>query len=97
MFHLRFTQSALDDLRFLEKAEQNVVLDAIGRQLTADPLKPTRNRKPLAPNDPSEWELRVGRYRVFYDVDEPKNEVVIKTVGWKEHNKLYIRGKEYKL
>ena len=97
MFDVSFTQSALDDLRHLEKASQVVVLAAIERQLPAEPLKQTRNRKPLKPNDLSQWELRVGVHRAFYDVDEAKNEVTVKAVGWKEHSKLFIRGKEYQL
>ena len=36
-------------------------------------------------------------YRVFYDVNEAGKTVTVKAVGWKEHNKLLIRGKEYQL
>lgn len=37
--------------------------------LAHDPLVPSRNRKPLrAPLAPA-WELRVGAYRAFYEVD----------------------------
>jgi mRNA-degrading endonuclease RelE of RelBE toxin-antitoxin system len=97
MFELVFTESALEDLRFLKKADQNVVLDAIERQLSAEPLAQTRNRKPLRPNDLSFWEIRVGVHRVFYDVDQDKGVVTVKAVGRKEHNKLFIRGKEYQL
>lgn len=97
MFEIVFTGSARDDLRFLKKADQNLVLDAIENQLTTEPLTATRNRKPLRPNDLSSWETRVGSHRVFYDVDESAQKVLIKAVGYKEHNKLYIRGKEYQL
>jgi mRNA-degrading endonuclease RelE of RelBE toxin-antitoxin system len=41
--------------------------------------------------------MRVGAFRVFYDVDEDEREVTIKAVGEKEHNRLRIRGKEYEL
>jgi mRNA-degrading endonuclease RelE of RelBE toxin-antitoxin system len=97
MFEVVFTESAVDDIRFLKKSEQNVVLDAIEQQLSREPLVQTRNRKPLRPNDLSSWEARVGALRVFYDVDEANQKVTIKAVGWKEHNKLFIRGKEYQL
>jgi len=97
MFEVVFTESALEDLRFLKKTEQKVVLDAIEQQLVTEPLTETRNRKPLRPNDLSSWEARVGSQRVFYDVDEAGQKVTIKAVGWKEHNKLFIRGKEYQL
>lgn len=97
MFEVVFTQSALDDLRFFRKGEQKVILDAIEERMTAQPLTQTRNRKPLRPNDLSAWELRVGSFRIFYDVDESENLVTVKAVGHKEHNKLFIRGEEYEL
>jgi mRNA-degrading endonuclease RelE of RelBE toxin-antitoxin system len=97
MFAIVFTGSALDDLHFLKKTAQNVVVDAIEQQLSREPLAQTRNRKPLRPNDLSSWEMRVGPHRVFYDVDDVNQKVTVKAVGWKEHNKLFIRGKEYDL
>ena len=96
-FEVAFTESALDDLRFFKKNEQGVILGAIEQQLMRQGLVSTRNRKPLRPNDLSEWEVRIGSHRVFYDVDEANQKVTIKAVGWKEHNKLFIRGKEYQL
>jgi mRNA-degrading endonuclease RelE of RelBE toxin-antitoxin system len=96
-YEVEVTESALDDLDYLKKAERNAILDEIENQLTATPLTPTRNRKPLRPNKLSAWEMRVGLFRVFYDVDEEAGKVVVKAVGRKEHNKLFIRGKEYEL
>ena len=98
MYALSFTPSAEDDFRFLKKAEQVLILDAVEEQLTHEPGKETRNRKSLRPNDLANWELRVGgTFRVFYDIDKDKQEVLIKAVGWKEHNQLFIRGKEHQL
>jgi mRNA-degrading endonuclease RelE of RelBE toxin-antitoxin system len=70
VFHLEITESARDDLRFLKPFEQRRILDAIGQQLLNERLTATRHRKPLRPNDLSAWELRVGIYRIFYDVEE---------------------------
>ena len=97
MFTITFTQSALDDVASLKKAEQTTVIAVVERQLTTEPLKETRNRKPLTDNPLASWELRAGDLRVFYDVDEAASEVLVKAVGVKEHNKLFIRGKEFKL
>lgn len=97
MFTLTFTPSALEDLNYLTKAAQSTVLAAINQRLPFEPLVETRHRKSLAPNVLAGWELRVGDYRVFYDADVAANVVTIKGAGWKEHNKLFIRGKEYKL
>jgi mRNA-degrading endonuclease RelE of RelBE toxin-antitoxin system len=57
----------------------------------------TRNRKKLRPNDVSEYELRISKFRVFYDVDEEAKTVKIEAVGYKEGNRLFILGKEYAL
>jgi mRNA-degrading endonuclease RelE of RelBE toxin-antitoxin system len=96
-YHLVFSKNALGDLRHFAKSQQNVILEAVDEQLLHEPLKATRNRKPLRPNDLSSWEMRVGAFRVFYDVDEEQREVTIKAVGAKEHNRLRIRGKDYEL
>ncbi|MGH9766726.1 MAG: type II toxin-antitoxin system RelE family toxin [Blastocatellia bacterium] len=39
-------------------------------------------------------ELRAGKFRIFYEVDESAKSVIIVSVGHKERNKLFIRGKE---
>lgn len=97
MFELDFTESAIEDLRYFRKTEQNLILDNVEQQLLQEPLEITKNRKPLRPNDISAWELRIDKYRVFYDVNVEDNLVIIKAVGWKEHNQLFIRGKELNL
>ncbi len=96
-YEVEINESALDDLDYFKKAEQNLVLDAIEEQLTATPLTKTKNRKPLRVNDLSAWELRIGVYRVFYDVDESAGQVLVKAIGWKKHNKLFMCGKEHRL
>lgn len=96
-FTLEITEEALEDLEYLDKAAQITIMDEIDRQLVAQPLKETRNRKPLRPDSPFNWELRIGNYRVFYDVDQETAIVSVVSVGYKEHNKLYIRGQEVNL
>jgi mRNA-degrading endonuclease RelE of RelBE toxin-antitoxin system len=97
MHEIEFTEGAIDDLRRLRKHEQGSVADAIEQQLVHEPLTDSRNRKPLRPNDLSQWELRVDRFRVFYDVAGQDAAVVVKAIGWKEHNKLFIHGREFQL
>lgn len=68
---------------------RKAISDEIDRQLVHQPTTITRNRKPLpglAPtfeNVPLVWELRVGDYRVFYDVDETEHVVRIRAVRFK--------------
>jgi mRNA-degrading endonuclease RelE of RelBE toxin-antitoxin system len=57
----------------------------------------TRNRKPLTDNPIAPWELRVDKYRVFYEVDEHGQSVRIVAVGHKEHEALLIRGKKVEI
>lgn len=96
-FTIVLTRSARDDLRHFKRFQQKVILDAVQEQLAHEPVKETTNRKPLRPNDLSSWEMRVGDIRVFYDVSSDEREVTIKAIGAKVHNRLLIRGKEYKL
>src|SRR5262249_46007503 len=62
------------------------VLEKIDEQLTHNPTEETRNKKVLVGLKPP-WEheepvreLRVGKYRVFYDVDEEAGRVIIRAV-----------------
>jgi mRNA-degrading endonuclease RelE of RelBE toxin-antitoxin system len=102
MYSIEYTEEALKDLEYFRKPEQQLILDEVDLQLTYQPTTETNNRKRLRPNSVAEWELRIGKYRVFYDVREEATPEIVKivrieAVGFKEHNKVYIRGKEFKL
>lgn len=94
MFETRFVQSAVGDLEFLKKLEQRYVVSMIEQHLSLEPATPTHKRKPLRPNELATWELRLGAFRVFYEIDPQDMIVWIKAIGRKEHNRLLIRGKE---
>lgn len=47
----------------------------------------------MRPNDAAEWELRIGKYRVFYNVEIEVKIVSIEVVGLKVGNQLFVRGK----
>lgn len=98
-FAVHFTPTAASHVRAYRKFEQQRILDAIAEQLQHEPMVETRNRKRLGANDMADWELRVQTYRVFYDVvtEETHQIVRIKAVGHKEHNTLYIGGREVQL
>ena len=97
MYKLEFTASAVDDIGYFKKTEQTFILDSIEASLRHESLVETRHRKPLRPNDLSAWELRVSDFRVFYDVEENAKVVLIKALGYKKHNVLYIRGRRFEL
>lgn len=96
-FKITLADSVFDDLAWLKKFERVTILEAIETQLAHEPRKETRNRKQLRETNFSRWELRVGKYRIFYNVDEDSKTVDITAVGYKEHNALFIRGKEVKI
>ena len=94
---LEYIDSALEDLEIFKRYEQVIILDTIDEQLLYEPDVEVNNRKPMEPNKLATWELRIGVYRVFYDVDQQNSIVKINAVGYKEHNILFLRGKEYML
>jgi mRNA-degrading endonuclease RelE of RelBE toxin-antitoxin system len=96
-YTIEYTNSALADIAYFKKYERVVIIQAIEQQLTDEPLREVRNRKPMEANSLARWEVRAGIYRIFYDVEIQEMVVVVKAVGWKQHNTLYIRGKEYHL
>jgi mRNA-degrading endonuclease RelE of RelBE toxin-antitoxin system len=96
-FDIDFSDRARDNLKGFRKRDQQIIVDAIDVQLTDEPARPTRNRKPLGDNPLAPWELRVGNLRIFYDVHVHEGTVVIVAVGHKVHNKLFIGGEEIEL
>jgi mRNA-degrading endonuclease RelE of RelBE toxin-antitoxin system len=78
--------SALAELKAIKVYYRRQIALAIEEQLTHQPQVPTRNRKPLGQAaasfdyEPPLWELRVGALRVFYDVDEVGQRVLIRAV-----------------
>lgn len=53
-----------------------IVVDAVEKQLSYEPMVETRNRKPMRPNPLAPWELRIGSLRVYYDIQEEPDRVV---------------------
>ena len=90
-FEIVYSPEAVDHLRALPKASQMLVVDQVDEQLVHQPMLPTRKRKVLRPNPIAPWQLRLGDIRVFYEVqEEPALVVVIKAIGIKRHNDLWI-------
>jgi mRNA-degrading endonuclease RelE of RelBE toxin-antitoxin system len=89
VYAIEVTDLAIEELRELRAFDRRPILEAIRQQLTYEPTVVTRNRKllePLVPDFeavPPIWELRVGDYRIFYDVDEKEKIVYIRAVRYK--------------
>lgn len=97
MYEIEFTVEALKDLKSLRKFEQQQVLTGVEKQLRYEPTVETRNRKQLRPNDVAEWELRLGKFRVFYNVEDAASIVSIEAVGFKLGHLLFIRDEKREL
>ncbi len=93
MYKIEYAQGVVDDLRALRSGERSAILDRVEQQLTYEPARRSRNRKVLVGLVPPweyaepEWELRIGEYRVFYDVDEGQSLVVVRAVRRKPRHK----------
>jgi mRNA-degrading endonuclease RelE of RelBE toxin-antitoxin system len=97
MYDIKFTPSALKDIGWFKKRERKIIVDGMADQLGHDPTGETRNRKRLRPNATSEWELRIEKYRVFYDLKHEERLVEVRVVGEKRGNRVVVRGEEYEL
>lgn len=86
MFEIQFAEGVEADLRSIRIYYRNQILDAIEEQLANEPATKTRNRKLLENLIPPWqtvapiWELRVGEYRVFYDVSPTESVVYVRAV-----------------
>ena len=96
IYRVSLTESAKQDLGSFDVHDQRIIVAGILTHLRLDPEVRSRKKKPLQPNPISPWELRIDRFRVFYSVKEG-NEVKVVAVGHKEHNVLFVRGKEVEL
>jgi mRNA-degrading endonuclease RelE of RelBE toxin-antitoxin system len=81
---------AIMELDSLRAFDQRRVLANIREQLAHQPSVPTRRRKCLIDLTPAiehelpVWELRVGVFRVFYDVTEEEKRVHIRAIRNKQ-------------
>lgn len=94
MYEIEFTPESVQDLRYFKKFEQNIIIDAIQTQLPYEPVVETLNRFRRNPPDIAEWELRIGVFRVFYNLDEVIQIVSIERIGEKQNNTVFFRGHE---
>ena len=86
IFVILYDEAAEEDLRALRVYEVRRIMNEVDRQLLKDPTTPSRRKKlseGLAPPWDSVrpvWQLRVGDFRVFYDADEERHEVIVRAI-----------------
>jgi mRNA-degrading endonuclease RelE of RelBE toxin-antitoxin system len=86
VYEIRFAGAVEAELREIQPFYRNILLDQIEVQLAQEPRRLTKNRKLVINlNPPWEavpplFELRVGEYRIFYDVDVGNQTVFVRAV-----------------
>jgi mRNA-degrading endonuclease RelE of RelBE toxin-antitoxin system len=86
VYDLRFAALAREHLGELRPFDRNRILDEISTHLVANPTSVTARRKllvgatPAFEHVPPVWQLRVGEFRVIYDVDPRARTVVVRAV-----------------
>jgi mRNA interferase RelE/StbE len=77
-YEIVITRAADEDLDVLSAYDRKSVLDAIESHLRHQPKQESRSRiKKLAQPAISEFRLRVGDFRVYYDVIDDDRRVVV--------------------
>lgn len=85
-FEVRFSEGVKRDLQELRAYDRHIILEAIETQLMDAPAVLTKKRKVLRNLVPPFeailpiWQLRVGSFRVFYDVDETEHRVYVRAI-----------------
>ena len=83
MYDIRWDDGAREDMERmrLRASEVRQIVDTVDEQLTHEPERVSKRKKMIRPEEdlPFEhaepvWQLRVGDYRVFYDMAEPEPE-----------------------
>ena len=97
MYDIELTPEAREDLKSFRKFERKEIVNEIELRLTYEPAVETRNRKEMRPNEVACWELRVRRFRVFYNVYDEQSLVTVEAIGFKIGNVLFIRGQRTEL
>jgi mRNA-degrading endonuclease RelE of RelBE toxin-antitoxin system len=85
-YNIEPTEDAEAELDAIKRHDRKEIIDEVDKHLKHQPTVATRNRKCLTAVEPEfEYnpplrELRVGDYRVFYDVDEESEIVHVRAI-----------------
>ncbi|MBN1900039.1 type II toxin-antitoxin system RelE/ParE family toxin [Candidatus Sumerlaeota bacterium] len=95
-YKITFVPSANNDLDYFRAHEKKIIVEGIVRFLEKDANIESIKRKSLRPNEIGPWELRLGDFRIFYEIYDNER-VRILAIGYKKHNDLFIRGKKVEI
>jgi mRNA interferase RelE/StbE len=90
-YEIRYSDVALEQLRRLRAFDRAAILDQIEQVLAVNPALESKARvKKLRQPAPTQYRLRVGEFRVFYDIEGEA--VLIIQVLSKEEAIAYLEG-----
>ena len=96
-YTVEISDDAEEDLTYYRAYERRIILEGALSHLRDHPSREANDQKKLRENPIAPWEVKVGKYRVFYAIEPDEHVVVIVSIGHKEHNTLYIRRKVVRL
>jgi mRNA-degrading endonuclease RelE of RelBE toxin-antitoxin system len=89
-YEIELTDLAFEELDALRAFDRRRIVDEMEEKLTYEPMVETRNRKQLRNPLPRfahvgpVWELKVGSFRVIYNVSEELQTVYVRSVRQKK-------------
>lgn len=91
-YRIEFTKQALEDIKSFRKTDQVSILDHIELHLGHDPTFQSKSRiKALRPGTFPPYRLRVGEFRIYYDVDEAEEVVIVFGVVLKSQSSDWLK------
>lgn len=75
-----------EDFKNIHRSDQQKIIRSIRKKL---PTEPERYGQPLKDNLQGLWKLRVGQYRVVYEVKKDKVLVYVIKVGFRRDEEVY--------
>jgi mRNA-degrading endonuclease RelE of RelBE toxin-antitoxin system len=70
-YEIRYSNQAVEQLKHLKSFNRKAILDGIEQVLGVNPTVVSKSRvKRLREPAPTEYRLRIGGFRVFYDVKD---------------------------
>ena len=90
-YEIRYANEAVEQLKKLRVFDRTAILDQIEEILSVNPTVTSKSRiKRLREPAPTQYRLRVGEFRVFYDVEEEA--VLIIQILSKQDSNDYLGG-----
>jgi len=83
-FKIQYSTEAAHDIRGMRAYDRSIILESIAKHLPMNPATPSGSRiKRMSQPYWSQFRLRVGQFRVYYDVNDAERIVNILRVLYK--------------